>query len=304
MSYQPRTATPEPIGLIGLGKMGRPMSAVLLAAGFDLVGYDPLESARAALTVNGGAAAADASEVARATRTLILMLPNSATVESVVEDMLDDVTLTEGHLLIDMSSSEPLRTRALAEHLKDHGVNLIDAPVSGGVARAETGQLTIMTGGGAALIDAARPALETLGTVIPVGPVGSGHAVKALNNLLSATHLMATAEAMRAGRELGLDPEVMLAVFNTASGQSGSTLNKWPNFVLTETYESGFALDLMCKDVRIATDLLRTLGTPNDVSLAIDEAWQHAMADLADGADHTEVARWVDTRGAAPAPSA
>jgi 3-hydroxyisobutyrate dehydrogenase len=284
--------------------MGRPMSAVLLAAGFELVGYDPLEPARAALAVNGGTAAADACEVARSAHTLILMLPNSAIVESVVQQMLDDVALTEGQLLIDMSSSEPLRTRALAVQLKGHGVDLIDAPVSGGVARAETGKLTIMTGGERSLIDAARPVLETLGTVFPVGPVGSGHAVKALNNLLSATHLMATAEAMRAGRELGLEAEAMLAVFNTASGQSGSTLNKWPNFVLTETYNSGFALDLMCKDVRIATELMHTLGTPSDVSLAIDDAWQHAMADLADGADHTEVARWVDKRVSAPTSTA
>ncbi|HEX3615886.1 MAG TPA: NAD(P)-dependent oxidoreductase [Solirubrobacteraceae bacterium] len=302
MSDRPKTS--GPVGLIGLGKMGQPMSAVLLAAGFDLVGYDPLEPARAALTVSGGTAAADASEVARSVHTLILMLPNSAAVEGVVEQLLDDMALTEGHLLIDMSSSEPLRTRALAEQLKAHGVDLIDAPVSGGVARAKTGKLTIMTGGDASLIDAGRPVLEALGTVFSVGPVGSGHAVKALNNLLSATHLMATAEAMRAGRELGLEADAMLAVFNTASGQSGSTLNKWPNFVLTETYNSGFALDLMCKDVRIATDLLRSLGTPSEVSLAIDDAWQHAMADLAGGADHTEVARWVDKRAATPAASA
>ena len=155
-----------------------------------------------------------------------------------------------------MSSSEPLRTRALAEKLAASGLaRLVDAPVSGGVGGAERGTLTIMAGGEADTIADLAEVLSVLGRVRHTGPVGSGHALKALNNLLSATHLLATSEAMVAGQEFGLDPHTMLEVFNASSGRSGSTENKWPNFVLPGGYDSGFGLGLMLKDMKIATQL-------------------------------------------------
>jgi 3-hydroxyisobutyrate dehydrogenase len=195
-----------------------------------------------------------------------------------------------------MSSSEPLRTRALAEQLESVGASLIDAPVSGGVRGAVNGTLTVMVGGDATLVESCRPLLETFGRVVHVGDVGAGHAVKALNNLMSATHLWITGEAMVAGERFGLRPEVMLEVFNSSSGKSGSTENKWPNFVLTESYNTGFALRLMLKDMRIATALAEAQGTPISLGEEAVALWAKASDDLPATADHTEVARWLEER--------
>jgi 3-hydroxyisobutyrate dehydrogenase len=136
-----------------------------------------------------------------------------------------------------------------------------------------------------------------MGRVVHAGPLGSGDAVKALNNLLSATHLWVTSEAMLVGERFGIDPEVMLSVFNGSSGRSGSTDNKWPNFILPGTYDSGFALRLMLKDMRIATDLARSTGLPSRLGEDAVRLWAEAAGELPASADHTEVARYL----AAPA---
>ena len=123
--------------------------------------------------------------------------------------------------------------------------------------------------------------------------VGAGHALKGLNNLLSATHLLASAEALTIGREFGLDPKLMLEAINNSSGRSGSTEVKLPSFVLTETYDSGFRLELMLKDMRIAVDLARRLGSPSALGDAAVDVWARAAAVLPEEADHTEIASWV-----------
>ena len=176
-------------------------------------------------------------EVATGAELVILILPNSDVVESVLTDEALLNRLEAGTLVVDMSSSEPLRTRALAESLHTRAIRMIDAPVSGGVTGAEKGSLTVMVGGATTDLAIARSCLETFGRVIHAGSIGAGHAVKALNNLLSATHLWITSEAMLVGERFGVDAEVMLAVFNSSSGRSGSTENKWPNFILPGTFE-------------------------------------------------------------------
>jgi len=165
--------------------------------------------------------------------------------------------------------------------------------VSGGVRGAENGTLAIMAGGEDAAFERVEAVLAALGKVTRTGPVGSGHAVKAFNNLLSATHLWVTSEVMEAGKRFGLDPEVMLSVFNSSSGRSGSTENKWPNFILGETYNSGFGLALMLKDMKIALALAETTGASHQLSADAVERWSLAAADLSPTADHTEVARWI-----------
>jgi len=200
-----------------------------------------------------------------------------------------------------MSSSEPLRTRALAEELAADGVRLVDAPVSGGVKGARAGTLTVMLGGTDADVARVRPWLEPMGTVFPTGAVGSGHAMKALNNLLSATHLLATVEVMLTGERLGLDPQVMLSVFNRSSGKSGSTENKFPNFIVPGSYDSGFALRLMVKDMRIALGIAEATGVPHDLATSAVESWAAAADTLEPDADHTEIERWVRSRLAASA---
>ncbi len=190
-----------------------------------------------------------------------------------------------------MSSSEPLRTKALSASLEGRGARMIDAPVSGGVSGAETGRLTIMVGGAPADVASAGPCLQHLGRTIHVGPIGSGHAVKALNNLLSATHLWATSEAMLAGMRFGIDPEVMLSVFNSSSGRSGSTDNKWPNFILPGTFDSGFGLRLMVKDMGIAVQLADQVGVPPALGASALELWP---GPLRDWRRRPTIPRWRD----------
>jgi 3-hydroxyisobutyrate dehydrogenase len=284
------------LGFIGLGAMGTPMTQALLRAGFAVTGYDTDPAARGRLAAAGGTAAQAAAGAAAAAGPLILMLPDSAAVESVAGGLAASGALRPGHLVIDMSSSEPQRTRDLAARLAARDVTLIDAPVSGGVPRARSATLTIMAGGDPADLDRARPVLAAMGEVTHAGPVGAGHAVKALNNLLSAAHLLATAEVMTAGERFGLDPRVMLDVFNSSSGRSGSTQLKWPEYVLTSRYDSGFSAALMAKDARIALGLIRAAGTPAAVAAATADEWSRAAAALP-AADHTEIARWVSRPG-------
>jgi 3-hydroxyisobutyrate dehydrogenase len=309
---------PGTVAFIGLGNMGGPMSALLVRAGHRVRGFDLAATAREALVEAGGFAADDVAGAVQGADVIILMLPNSDIVEATVAEILtarsaeqgsagagsagagsagvggvNGVAARSGVIVVDMSSSEPLRTRALAAELAGKGLTLVDAPVSGGVARARTGKLTIMTGGEPGDLARVEPILAVLGTTTRAGAVGSGHAVKALNNLLSATHLLVTSEAMLAGERFGLDPATMLEIFNSSSGRSGSTENKWPNFVLPETYNSGFGLRLMLKDMRIAVDLAAQVGTPDPLGQAAADLWSLAAESLAAGADHTEIVNWL-----------
>ncbi|CAN5319786.1 NAD(P)-dependent oxidoreductase [soil metagenome] len=281
------------IAFVGLGNMGMPMATRLVEAGYPVVGFDVAEPVRAAFVAAGGASADTLGDVVTGVDIVILMLPDSKVVGAVMSDPALRAQLQPNTMVIDMSSSEPIKTRALAAQLDALGVVLIDAPVSGGVKGAVNGTLTIMVGGPATVIDTALGVLEHLGKPVHAGPVGSGHAIKALNNLLSATHLAVTSEAMVAGKRFGLDPEVMLSIFNSSSGRSGSTENKWPNFILPGGYDSGFGLRLMLKDMRTATDLADQLQAPDQLGKAAVELWARAADELPPTADHTEIAKWL-----------
>jgi 3-hydroxyisobutyrate dehydrogenase len=284
------------VGFIGLGNMGIPMSRRLIDAGCAVTGFDLNPAARDAFAVAGGRAVESAVAVLEGADVVILMLPNSAIVNSVVNDAAFLAAIAMNTLVVDMSSSEPLLTRDLAATLRERGIHLVDAPVSGGVKGAGAGTLTIMAGGSDDDIATASVVLDVLGRVNHVGPVGAGHALKALNNLMSATHLWVTSEAMIAGMRFGLDPTVMLAAVNGSSGRSGSTENKWPNFVVPETYNSGFGLQLMLKDMRIALGLSQQLGVESVLGQQAVALWAQAAEELPSGADHTEVARWLAER--------
>lgn len=282
------------VAFIGLGNMGLPMARRLVEAGAQVVGFDLSQDARQKLEAAGGSTADRAVDATRDADAVILMLPNSTIVETVLTG--DDgilASLRPGTLVIDMSSSEPLRTRALADTVEASGAKLIDAPVSGGVKGAENGTLTIMVGGQETEYAGAAGLLGVLGTPTHVGPIGAGHALKSINNLMSAAHLWVSSEAMLTGIAFGLDPEVMLAAINRSSGRSGSTEHKWPNFIVPGTYDSGFGLSLMLKDMRIATGLAESLGVPHTLSDQAVAHWNTASGELGTGADHTEVARWL-----------
>ncbi|MBO0769721.1 MAG: NAD(P)-dependent oxidoreductase [Solirubrobacterales bacterium] len=281
---------------IGLGNMGSRMARRLAEAGYQVRGWDLDAVARAALKEHGGAEAESAADAVTGTDITILMLPDSGVVEQVLTDAAVLAALARGAVVVDMSSSEPERTRSMERALAGRGVRMVDAPVSGGVQRAESGQLAIMAGGDRADLGRVEPVLAVLGHVYHAGPIGAGHAVKALNNLMSATHLLVTSEAILAGQRFGLDTEVMLAIFNASSGRSGSTENKWPNFIVPEAYNSGFGLGLMLKDMRIATRLAEQMGSPAALGACAEQLWSEAAGELPAGADHTEIASWLRNR--------
>jgi 3-hydroxyisobutyrate dehydrogenase len=287
------------VGFVGLGHMGLPMSSRLVTAGYGVLGYDSAPEARAAYEAEcGTGAAATLADLATARPQVVLLsLPSSPIVSRVLldEGLLDLVP--PDSLIVDMGSSQPTRTRELAGAAAKRGVQLIDAPVSGGVRGARAGTLTVMAGGPDADVEACRPLLETIGgTVLHVGPVGAGHALKALNNLLSATTLLATYEALLVGMRFGLDPKLMLDAINVSTGRSYSTEYKIPEFVLPRTFSAGFALGLMVKDVRTAVDLAEATGTPLALGEVTAQVWEEAAAALDQDADHTEIARWLDSR--------
>jgi 3-hydroxyisobutyrate dehydrogenase len=282
------------IGFVGLGKMGGAMCRRLLAGGVRVVGFDGSPAALDSLATTAGfTVASTIAEVGARSDVVILMLPDSDAVDTVTEQLLS--TLPPGAYVLDMSSSIPARTRALAQRCAVEQVVLVDAPVSGGVAGATSGTLTIMVGGPPSAVAALRPVLDRLGgRVEHVGDSGAGHAVKALNNLMSAAHLSVTSEALLAARRFGLDLEVVLKVVNGSSGRSGSSENKWPNFVLSDSYDSGFAASLMSKDVGIALDLIDASGVDGVVSRSVGAAWRRAASELPRAADHTEIVKWIE----------
>lgn len=282
------------VGFIGLGNMGHPMATQLAGGGYAVRAYDRAPTACAALADVPGITIVDsAPAAAEGAAAVILMLPNSDIVESVADELLG--ALAAGAYLIDMSSSEPTRTRALAPKVAGHGATLIDAPVSGGVRGAVAGTLTIMVGGEAGPAEAVRPMLETMGgNVLHVGPSGAGHALKALNNLMSATNLLVASEAVVVGREFGLDPKVMIDAVNVSTGSSGATEVKWPKFMLDRSFDAGFTMGLMVKDMRIATALAQSTGWPSRLGEVATEMWAKAAERLSNDADHTEIVRWLE----------
>jgi len=285
----------DALGLVGLGRMGAPMGRRLVEAGFLVCGFDLDPSARAELaSLAGGTAAKGTADVARGARAVLLMLPDSRAVHRVLHDEGLLQALDPSTLLIDMGSSDPTATRELAREAAARGTLLVDAPVSGGVKGAVEGSLTVMVGGDEAVLDRCRPVLEVLGSSVSlVGPTGGGHAVKALNNLLSAASMLAAAEAVEAARRFGLDSATVLTAVNTSSGRSWSTEYKFPRFVVPQTYDSGFSLELMLKDVRTALELARSAGGPSELAERVEQSWARAAEELPAGADHTQIAQWA-----------
>ena len=289
------------IGFIGLGNMGFPMAHLLATAGHTLLVQDVADAAVERFLAEHPAAVRAGDDFAAADL-LITMLPNSDIVESVLLDGPVPNTLPTGALVIDMSSSEPVRSRAVGEALAARGLRYIDAPVSGGVRGAVAGQLAIMVGGAEADVDGASDVLGVLAkSVIHVGAVGNGHAAKALNNLVSAASVLATTEALRIGEAFGLDPATMVEVLNASSGRSNTSENKARQFMLNGTYASGFPIGLMTKDVRIALGLADQLHVPSAFSHDAGAYWETACDQGHAGEDHTKMYEVLPGLQAAPA---
>ncbi len=288
----------QKIGFIGLGNMGREMAANLLKKGYELVVRDQnSETVEQFVSQLGGRAAkadADFSEV----DILILMLPSGPIVKSVLSDS-NGITsaLKPGAFIVDMSSSAPDIYPALAEVLSQRDLHLIDAPVSGNVSGAAAGTLSIMAGGDSAAIDKTEPVLLAIGQrVFRTGTLGTGQIMKALNNLLSAGGLMLAAEVLLIGKRNGLDPKLMTEILNVSTGRNNSTERKIEPFVLSGAYNSGFGLQLMAKDLRTARDVAQASDITAPLSELSVKMAENAADELGASADHTEVARWLESQ--------
>ncbi|MFP3550357.1 NAD(P)-dependent oxidoreductase [Paraburkholderia sp. SIMBA_049] len=285
------------IGFIGLGMMGAPMVQCLVNAAFELY-IDDADSARADTLATQTGTQRLTRDNAASLDVLITMLPNSAIVEGVLLGGGNDgwaSRLAKGAVVIDMSSSEPERSRKLGSMLEERGLAYLDAPVSGGVKKAKEGTLAILVGGRAEVLAQCKPVLEAMGkNILHIGGAGSGHAAKALNNYVSAAGLAATVEALLVAQRFGIEPDVMTDVLNASSGRSNTSENKVKQFMLSGTFASGFALQLMNKDLKIAHALAQSVGYPMTLGDTVTAVWGEAAQRSTPATDHTEMYRLLD----------
>ncbi|MCA3071426.1 MAG: NAD(P)-dependent oxidoreductase [Rhodocyclaceae bacterium] len=292
------------IGFIGLGNMGRPMTTRLSGAGHRLLLLDIDRTLTESLAKElGQQAAGSPGAIGAACDVVITMLPDGRTVQRVLLGEAGDGTggvagsLKKGATVIDMSSSSPVGTRELGEQLAKMDIRFIDAPVSGGVRRAVDGTLAIMVGGDEAAIEAMRPVFAPMGKPLVAGGLGAGHAIKALNNYVSAAGLLAACEAVRAGSRFGLDPATMVDIINASTGVNNSTLVKMKPFVLSGTYADGFGLALMAKDLRTALEVADATGMQTALAETVVRVWNEAEQKLGATKDtsvhHTAIDRYL-----------
>jgi 3-hydroxyisobutyrate dehydrogenase-like beta-hydroxyacid dehydrogenase len=278
--------------------MGAPMAGHLAQAGYPLTVHD-IDRAKADRVGAGheGVRVADTpGAVAQASDIVITMLPSGAYVRDVA---LGEAGLIEGFqpgaLLLDTSSSEPWLTEETAAALAARGVDMVDAPVSGARAGAEAAKLVFMVGGAAEAVARVSPLLEVMGKrVFHLGPAGAGHAMKCINNLVTALTFMATAEGLTIGTRFGLDPEVMTDVLNVSTGMSWISQTHIKQRIISRTFDDPFKLELMVKDVGIALELAHREGLPLPLATLGRDLWQAAEHHADEGASISDMVRWLE----------
>ncbi|WGF87800.1 NAD(P)-dependent oxidoreductase [Marinivivus vitaminiproducens] len=290
------------VGFVGLGNMGVPMAANLCDAGFKLTIFDANPDAVARFAAGHEVTGATEATALAHVDILILMLPNGVIVQDVLLGERNGApslasSMNKGSVVIDMSSSAPTGTRELGSALAARGIELVDAPVSGGVPRARNGTLAVMTGGDEGLAERLRPLFAPMASsVTHVGKLGSGHAMKALNNYVSAAGLVAACEALRLAQTFGIPGGKAIEVLNSSTGRNNSTENKLGQYVLSETFDSGFSLSLMRKDLAAALDLASDLRLNVPLGPALLSIWETGEATLGADADHTAIAKLIHDR--------
>ena len=289
------------VGYVGIGNMGGPMAANLARAGNVVVIGDLNQPAVDAFTTEHETArpANGLAAVGQEAEAVFTCLPNGVIVaEAVLGEGGIAEGMAEGSVLVDMSSSAPMGTIDLGKTLSERGIRMVDAPVSGGVPRAVEGTIAIMVGGAKEDIEKVRPALETMGgQIFETGGLGSAHAMKSINNVLSATNLLVGIEALVVGKKFGLDPQNMVDILNFSSGKNSATESKLKEYVLSREFNSGFSMDLMIKDVATALDLAHEMGVPWQIGSTIHEMYQAARNHMIDNADNSDIARWIEANG-------
>jgi 3-hydroxyisobutyrate dehydrogenase len=280
----------DSVGFIGLGNMGWPMAGHLAAAGFSLAVHDADPARERSFAEEHGCAVADTPEAFSGCGIVVTILPDDRVVRQAVLEWQGGLgpVLGRGAVLVEMSSSNPTATLELAQELAEYGVDVIDAPVSGGVARARSASLTIMIGGNDAAVSRAEPVLETLGErLFRTGALGTGHAMKALNNFVGGATYAIVTEALAVGQHYGLTPTTMIDVMNASTARSFNTEFVLKEHVLTGDYATGFALGLLAKDVGIAAALADAAGVDAPFSELTSRRWGEAASSMGPGPDHS-----------------
>lgn len=284
------------VGFIGLGAMGLPMAKRVVGAGHDTFTTFHVRRAPADdLAGLGARVLATAADVARAADVVITMLPADRELKETVfgeQGVLQG--LSRGKVLIDMTTATSLSMQEVAQAVVGAGAEVLDAPVSGGTPAAAQGTLTIMVGGDAALLERCRPLLETMGRqIVHVGPVGQGKVVKMVNQMMAAAHVLMIGEAFALGVRCGADPKTLYEVIKTSSGYSKMMDLRLPGFLLDGSFQPGFRLDLMKKDVNLAVDSGRALNVPLLLTSVVGQLFAAASAAGKSDADFSAAAQYV-----------
>jgi 3-hydroxyisobutyrate dehydrogenase-like beta-hydroxyacid dehydrogenase len=283
------------LGFIGLGNMGAPMAGRLLDAGYALTVFDTRADALRPFVAKGAQTASSPAALASAVDTVLVSLPTPDIVKQVVLGPDGLSSGTKLRTFVDLSTTGPRTAEEIAKELAAKGIAALDSPVSGGVGGAQKGTLAVMISGPKERFEALRPALEIIGKVFYLGEKpGLGQMMKLANNLLSATALAITSEAMVLGVKAGLDPKVMLDVINAGSGRNSASQDKFPKAILPRTFDFGFANGLMYKDVKLCLEEASALGVPMWVASAVRQMWLLACTQIGPEQDFTTIVKCVE----------
>jgi 2-hydroxy-3-oxopropionate reductase len=284
------------LGFVGVGVMGRPMARRLIEHGHSLVIYDRDERALAELSAIGAQVASSAREVADSAHVVFTSLPTPAIFKEVA---LGADGLVEGktiRILVDLSTVGSRTEQEVAAGLLEKGIETVDAPISGGAAGAQKGTLAVMAAGKPEAIAQVSELFNIFGKVFIVGEkAGQAQLLKLLNNMLSSTAFAITSEAFVAGVKGGLDPDVMMSVFNAGSGKNGATLDKFPKQVLPRTFDFGFPIGSVCKDIGLAVEECQALGVPMWLGNTARQVWNYAAMQDGKSRDMTELVKYVES---------
>jgi 2-hydroxy-3-oxopropionate reductase len=283
------------IGFIGLGIMGRPMAKNLLKAGFSLVVYDLNKETVADVVKAGAASARSSRDVAQSTEVIIIMVPDSPEVKEVIlgkDGVLEGVR--PGSLVIDMSSINPLVSQEIARELKKKGVDMLDAPVSGGEPGAVQGTLAIMVGGEEKIFKECFKVFEPMGkNIVYVGPIGAGGFTKLVNQIIVALNIATVGEAFTLGVKAGLDPQTIFQAIR--GGLAGSTvLEAKAPMMIGRNFKPGFKIKLHHKDLNNALNTARDLGVPLPLTSLVQQILVALIIDGKGENDHSAIATFFE----------
>jgi 3-hydroxyisobutyrate dehydrogenase-like beta-hydroxyacid dehydrogenase len=287
----------EALGFVGVGKMGSRMAARLMDAGHALTVYDIREEAMAPLLARGAGRANSSRAVADVADILFFSLPEPGDVKGEAIGNEGVIAGRRAKILVDLSTTGPRVIGAITAALARKSIAVIDAPVSGGIAGAEKGTLAVMASGATDPMRRVEPLLRIFGKLFKVGDQpGQGQVMKLANNLLSATSLAVTSEAIVMGVKAGLDPKLMIDVINSGTGRNSASETKFPISILPRRFAYGFATGLMEKDVSLCLEEAEALNVPMVVGEAVKAIWQLAKDELGPDSDYTEIIRCLERR--------